>query len=92
VRVKGKKKPVGIFELRGAQPATGREAETLRTFEAAVDAYAQQRFVDAERGFQAVLEHWKSDAPSLRYLEEIAVFKVHPPEAGWDGVYTATTK
>jgi len=92
VRVKGKKKPVGIYELRGAMPATGQEAETVRTFEAAVDAYTQQRFVDAERGFQAVLEQWREDPPSLRYLEEIAVFKVRPPETGWDGVYTATTK
>jgi adenylate cyclase len=92
VRVKGKKKPVGIYELRSAQPATGKEAEAVRLFEAAVDAYAQQRFDDAANGFEAVLQLWPQDPPSRRYLDEIAVFRVRPPDPGWDGVYTATTK
>jgi adenylate cyclase len=92
VRVKGKRRPVGIFELRGAQPPQGQEAQTIRTFETAVEAYAQRQFVEAEQGFHSVLQVWPNDPPSRRYLDEIAVFKATPPEPGWDGVYTATTK
>ena len=34
VRVKGKKKPVGIIELRGTGQPQGKEAELLQTFQA----------------------------------------------------------
>jgi adenylate cyclase len=92
VRVKGKRKPVRIYELRGLGQATGAEAEAIAAFEGAVDAYTEQRFEEAAKGFQRVLELWPEDPPSKQYLEEIATFRVQPPEPGWDGVYTATTK
>ncbi len=92
VRVKGKRKPVGIYELRGMGVPSGDEAEGITTFEQGVDAFVGQQFEAAERSFQRVLELWPEDAPSKRYLEEISELKVRPPPPGWDGVYTATTK
>ena len=62
------------------------------SFESALAAYSDRRFDAAEGGFRRVLELWPEDPPSLRYLEELAVFKESPPGPGWDGVYTATTK
>jgi adenylate cyclase len=92
VRVKGKRKPVRIYELRGLGQPQGAEQEAISTFEAAVDAFADRRWDEAERGFQRVLELWADDPPSRRYLEEIGQFRAQPPPAHWDGVYTATTK
>jgi adenylate cyclase len=92
VRVKGKRKPVRIYELRGLEPAQGKEAETIGRFESAVDAYTAAKFDEAAEGFRSVLSVWPTDAPSKRYLAEIEVFKTEPPAQGWDGVYTATTK
>jgi adenylate cyclase len=92
VRVKGKRKPVKIFELKGIGKAEGALAAAIETFDLALEAYTEQRWDDAEKAFTAVLEHWPDDPPARRYLEEIATLKVRPPGAGWDGVYTATSK
>ncbi len=92
VRVKGKRRPVGIYELRDFGQPEGAEAEAIAAFEEALAAYSDRRFDEAERGFRRVLALWPDDPPSLRYLEEIAVFEESPPGPGWDGVYTATTK
>lgn len=92
VRVKGKRKPVRIYELRGLGAAFGAEAEGIARFEAAVDHFAAQRFDEAAAGFRATLEAWPEDGPSLRYLEEIEVLRQRPPGPGWDGVYASMTK
>lgn len=92
VRVKGKRKPVRIYELRGLGTAFGPEAEAIARFEAAVDLFAAQKFDEAMEGFRATLAAWPEDGPSLRYLEEIEVLKQRPPGPGWDGVYASMTK
>lgn len=92
VRVKGKRKPVRIYELRRMGQPEGVEKEAIQAFEQAVDAYAERKWDEAETLFNAVLKAWPGDAPSQRYLEEIAVFRETPPGPRWDGVYTATTK
>jgi len=92
VRVKGKRKPVRIYELRGVGQPAAAEAEVIRAFEAAVDHFSERRWDEAEAGFRKVMESWTDDAPSRRYLEEIKEYRVQPPPPQWDGVYTATTK
>ena len=92
VRVKGKRKPVRIYELRGMGQPSAEEAAVIRAFEAAVDDFAERRWDEAEAGFKKVLGSWADDAPCRRYLEEIGEYRVQPPPPQWDGVYTATTK
>ncbi|MFZ5470867.1 MAG: CHASE2 domain-containing protein [Myxococcota bacterium] len=92
VRVKGKRKPVRIYELRGLGLAQGNDGEAIARFEAGLNAYTEQKWDEAQAHFQAVLGLWPEDAPSRRYLNEIAHLRAHPPGPGWDGVYTATTK
>ena len=72
--------------------AQGTEAEAIAAFEAAVDAFTERRWDEAEAGFNKVLGLWENDPPSRRYLEEIAEYRQTPPPPQWDGVYTATTK
>ena len=92
VRVKGTRKPVKIYELKGIGAATADQAAAINAFEAGLDAYTEQRWEDAELAFAATLKLWPEDPPSRRYLEEIGTLKLRPPGPGWDGVYTATTK
>lgn len=92
VRVKGKRKPVRIFEVRGLGTPDAEQGRAIDAFETALDAYALQQWELAEVGFTSVLGQWPGDPPSRRYLEEIAHLKHTPPGPGWDGVYTATTK
>ncbi|MBK7864817.1 MAG: adenylate/guanylate cyclase domain-containing protein [Archangiaceae bacterium] len=92
VRVKGKRKPVEIYELRGIGKAAGAEAEAIARFDEGLDAYVEQKWDVAEAAFKRVLELWPDDAPTRRYLEEIPQLRAQPPGPGWDGVYTATHK
>jgi adenylate cyclase len=92
VRVKGKRKPVRIYELRALGQPSSTDAEAIQTFEAGVDAFTEAKFDDAEALFKKAQALWPHDVTCGRYLEDIAVLKVRPPGPGWDGVFTATTK
>jgi adenylate cyclase len=92
VRVKGKKLPVGIYELRGIGAPPAGEAAVIADFEAGVAAYRARKWDEAEAAFKKVLGAWKDDGPSTHYLEDIDDKRAHPPAESWDGVYEMKTK
>ncbi|MFL5349960.1 MAG: CHASE2 domain-containing protein [Hyalangium sp.] len=92
VRVKGKREPTDIYELRAVGAAVGADAEAIQAFEAGVARFLARDFSGAETQFRQVLTLWPEDAPSRRYLEEINTLKWNRPGPDWDGVFTATTK
>ncbi|MFZ5444339.1 MAG: CHASE2 domain-containing protein [Myxococcota bacterium] len=92
VRVKGKKVPVGIFELRGLGTPAAAAAKAIAAFEAALAAWVERRWDDAERSFREVLAIWPSDTPTRNYLAELQSFRVTPPPPDWDGVVSLKTK
>ncbi|WP_224250202.1 CHASE2 domain-containing protein [Hyalangium gracile] len=92
VRVKGKREPTDIYELRAMGAPAGRDADAIQAFEAGVARFLSRDFPEAEAHFRQVLALWPEDAPSLRYLEEINTLKWNRPGPDWDGVFTATTK
>ncbi len=92
VRVKGKRQPVGIFELRGLGKAEGAEAEAVAAFEQGLAAWYARRFDEAQAHFEKVLSLWPGDYPARRYLAELEGFKARPPPPDWDGVASLTTK
>ena len=92
VRVKGKRVPVGIFELRGLGAPSTTDGKAIAAFEGALTAMTQRRFDDATRLFAEVLSVWPEDAPTRNYLEELQTFKQTPPPADWDGVVSLKTK
>jgi adenylate cyclase len=92
VRVKGKKLPVVIYELRALGSPSPEQAKTIADFEAGVAAYRAQRWDEAETRFGEVLASWPHDGPSAHYLEDIEHKRRTPPPEGWDGVYEMKTK
>jgi adenylate cyclase len=92
VRVKGKLEPVSIYEPVGPQAELDDATrDALEKWDAVLAAYLQQQWDEAER----LLRHLQSreDRPLYGvYAERIAHFRSEPPPAGWDGVYTYTTK
>jgi len=93
VRVKGKIKPVGICTV--FLPEKKNEARLkaeIDAYEKALYLYKNQRFLDAEDRFNAlVLEHPYSKIHAI-YRDRCTIFLKNPPEYGWDGVFTHTTK
>ena len=92
VRVKGKLEPVRIYEPVGpANLLSAAERETLDLWDAVLSAYASQQWDIAERQLTQLRARDDRKLYAL-YAERIAEFRLSPPAAGWDGVYTYTTK
>lgn len=97
LRVKGKDKPVEVFELMGmASQLTDAGKTMLDTYHHALEIYRSSRsfddFAKAEASFQEVLKLAPNDGPTLVYLKRCANFKATPPPAGWDGTWTLEHK
>ena len=92
VRVKGKKTPVGIFEVRGFGQPQGDEAEWLQTFEAGLEAYRQGSLETAKELFSTCLKLYPDDKPVQLFMERIEKMFGLPIPADWDGVTTLTEK
>lgn len=93
VRVKGKDKPVSIYEPIG-MPGQVEQAvlEELKMFQQALKLYRKQDWDQAE----LQLYNLQRLSPECRlyqvYAERIAYFRNNPPGADWDGVYEFKTK
>ncbi len=92
VMVKGKKKPVTIFELREMGEPSPEEAATIALFEKGLAHYRARQWDEAEACLKQVQAKWPGDGPSEKYLDDIEDKRQHPPAEGWDGVYVMKTK
>ena len=93
LRVAGKLEPVRIHELVGrAAELDDRARRQIEVFEAALARYRAQDWDAAEAAFRECLALDGSDRPSEVMLARVAAFRQAPPEAGWDGVWVATSK
>ena len=92
VRVKGKNKPIRIFELisEGAPPADWKE--TLEQFQAGFKEYHQKNFSVAIKHFEKCVQLRPDDEPAKLYVERCETYLQEPPPPEWDGVYVMKTK
>jgi class 3 adenylate cyclase len=86
LRVKGKQRPVRVFELVGLAgtpppPHVTRFAEGLAHYRA-------RRFAEARAAFAASPD----DKPSQRFTERCEALLLAPPPDDWDGVFTLDNK
>jgi adenylate cyclase len=91
VKVKGKDKPIKIFELLREGEPDADLARELSEYATALEAYRAMRWDEAQAGFERL--HGQTGGYLYRaYGERCAAFKASPPETPWDGVYTFSTK
>ncbi len=87
VRVKGKARPVKIYELLHRGPPDPVRDGWLKQFEAALDLYQGGRWGEAGEVFAGLTD----DPASALFLERCRQMEQAPPE-NWDGVYKFLTK
>ena len=91
VKVKGKERPVRIYQLLGTGEESLKEGLVV-PFEDALRLYRLSRFSEAKEGFQKILERFPHDGPTLLYVRRCEEFIKSPPPEGWDGVYRVREK
>lgn len=93
VKVKGKDKPIGIYEPVALEAEISREeSEEISMLAKALIAYRNQDWQIAEKLFNS-LKHASPERILYElYLERIEDFKSQPPGENWDGVFIHKTK
>ena len=93
VRVKGKAKPVTIFEPIGVEEEmTPEQLELSRSFGHFLFLYRNQSWDAADEMLQRLQDKEPLCFLYRLYQQRVAHFREHPPEAEWDGVFTYETK
>ncbi len=94
LRVKGKEKPVKVYEVTGdINLPAGEEVEKfLEIYNEAFSAYQKRKWKKAGDLFNKVIALRPNDGPALTYLDRCRYFMKNPPDAGWDGVFRMKTK
>ncbi len=93
VRVKGKDKPVTVFEPIGPRKSVDmRTQEELKFLRQALKHYREQAWDLAETMFRNLKQQAPDRTLYKIYMDRISHFRANPPGKDWDGVYVHTTK
>ena len=93
VRVKGKDKPVSIYEPLGLlETISKEERKLLRQFHIGIKQYRAQNWDAAEREMFALSQLEPNRKIYKIYLDRIMFYRNNPPGADWDGSFTHTAK
>jgi len=93
IKVKGKDKPVHVYELlarKGVLSKTGEEL--LAAYNKALALYTAHDFNAANNAFKEALRIFPDDGPSNLYLQRSEILRDFPPAPDWDGVFTMKEK
>ena len=93
VRVKGKDRPITIFEpLCLRSELDNRWKDELKLYREALRMYRAAEWDTAEMNFLNLSRTSRAPALYKVYVERIEQFRKQPPGPGWDGVFTHSTK
>jgi len=93
VKVKGKDKPIGIYEpIALEEEITDEELVEMEKSKKAISAYRKQDWLIAQLFFDELQKMLPERKLYSIYLERINNFMNNPPPANWDGVFVHTTK
>jgi len=92
IRVKGKYKPVKIYELLGTQDEYGRFRVQIERFHYGLEAYRSAQWERALQTFEELAREFPQDGPARTFVKRCRDLLVEPPKGVWDGVYVAETK
>lgn len=94
VVVKGKTKPVAIYEIMDfhTEKTYPQMIDALGLFKAGLSHYRQQRWNDAAAKFNEVLALNPNDKAAKMYVERCRHLADNPPGDAWDGVWVMESK
>jgi len=93
IQVKGKTKPIRIYELVDRQfKAKPHIHEKVQLFHEGLALYRSQKWDEAIDRFKKCLELDPEDGPALIFVGRCKQLKEHPPAFDWDGVFVMKTK
>ncbi|MBF0237812.1 MAG: HAMP domain-containing protein [SAR324 cluster bacterium] len=89
VIVRGKEKPVKLFELFEDDPVDIKKIKifTLNTYEKAIQLYGEQEFESALQMFEDCNRNCPEDSLFPMYIERCRWLMDHPPGPTWNGVF-----
>jgi adenylate cyclase len=97
LRVKGKTKPVAVYEALDWTAAYPEQAfpnrdGVLHHFHIGTEYYKGRAFEQARESFKRALQLHPGDRVAKLYFDRCAAFITNPPEPDWDGVWVMKTK
>ena len=98
VRVKGKKKPVKVFELLSLKNDLSKQKKHLQqAFQEGLDFYHNQDWLKAKKRFEESFELEEDfpdrpTTPSAVFIDRCKHFKVKSPGKDWDRIWSMSTK
>ncbi|MBI5971030.1 MAG: adenylate/guanylate cyclase domain-containing protein [Deltaproteobacteria bacterium] len=92
VRVKGKYKPVAVYELMAAGQGADAMREVSAEFGRGLTMFRARKFEEAKAVFEGIFKNHPDDAPSALYVGRCADYIAAAPPEDWDGVYVAMSK
>lgn len=92
IRVKGKMRPVKIYELLGTRESVDSLGDLVERFQTGLQAYRGGRWESAVEVFEDLVREHPNDGPSQVFAERCRDLLERPPEGVWDGVYVMKTK
>jgi adenylate cyclase len=92
LRVKGKDRPVAVYESLGYLEPGPTLEEAMDHFAGGLAAYRASDWERATQRFAAALELRPEDEPSRLYIERCRHYRETPPPPDWGGVWTLTDK
>lgn len=92
ITVKGKEKPVRIYEIMQKKNKPTNEITMIKEkFENGLTYYRKQQWDNAEHFFKICVDQY-NDKPSRVFIERIEYFRQNPPSPDWNGVFRMTMK
>ena len=93
IAVKGKNKPVTVFDVMGEANGLSKSQLQLRdTFGLALSAYRSKDWDEADKQLTVCLSLNEDDGPAQTFRDRIQPLRESPPPEHWDGVWRMTKK
>jgi adenylate cyclase len=92
IRVKGKMRPVRIYELLAHADQQEQFRDLLDRFRQGLSFYRGGAWDSAAEIFGGLVQDYPNDKPSQIFLDRCRDLIAQPPEGRWDGVYVMTHK
>ena len=93
VRVKGKQRPIKIYELITSKETISNDTEKFLTdWENCLSLYRNRLWNEAEYAFNTFIERHGENTTAQIYIDRCEHYKTTPPDEDWDGVTTFKTK